>query len=87
MTKLMASAYLMFKLICQRIDLDPELVLVMWRNRPAIEIYEPGPSARPNQRIKIFSYAHSDVAAGYPFKWSATATAVQWPYNGRPSHL
>lgn len=74
MTKFMASAYLMFKLICQRVDLDPELVLVMWRNRPGIEIYEPARSARPSQRIKIFSYAHSDV----PFRWT---------YTERPSHL
>ena len=82
MTKLMASAYLMFKLVCQRIDLDPDLVLVMWRNRPPIEIYEPGLSARPSQRLKIFSYAHSDVAAGY-----STAPAVQWTDTGRPAHL
>lgn len=82
MTKLMASAYLMFKLICQRIDLDPDLVLAMWRNRPAIEIYEPDLSAHPSQRIKIFSYAHSDVAASY-----STAPAVQWTDTGRPAHL
>ena len=82
MTKLMASAYLMFKLICQRIDLDSDLVLAMWRNRPAIEIYEPDLSADPSQRIKIFSYAHSDVAASY-----STAPAVQWTDTGRPAHL
>ncbi len=81
MTKLMTGVYLMFKLISQRIDLDPDLVLVMWRNRPAIEIYEPGLSGRQRKKIKISPYP-LDVTAGYP-----VITPFKWTYTGRPSRL
>ncbi len=99
MTKFMASAYLILKLICQRIEIDPDLVLVMWCNRPAIEIYEPGLSVRQGQRLhrvkNVFPYASNEYPIVDPFEWGATATtrlglpqsSVQWPYTGRPLHL
>ena len=44
MTKFMTGAWLIFKLACQRVDLDRDLFLLMWRSQPPIEIYEPGPA-------------------------------------------
>ena len=51
MTKFMASAWLIIKLMCQRVEIDPDLILVMWCNRPAIEIYEPGLSMGQNRLV------------------------------------
>ena len=99
MTKFMAGAYLILKLICQRIEIDPDLVLVMWCNRPAIEIYEPGLSIRQSLRLyrtnNILSHTSTEYPIVNPFVWDTTATtrlnlpksSVQWPYTGRPSHL
>ncbi len=99
MTKFMAGAYLILKLICQRIEIDPDLVLVMWCNRPAIEIYEPGLSIRQSQRLhhikNILPHAPTEYPIVPPLAWSATATtrlnlpksSVQWTYIGRPLHL
>ena len=97
MTKFMASVYLILKLICQRIEIDPDLVLVMWCNRPAIEIYEPGLSIRQNQHLyrAILPHAPTEYPIVDPFVWDTTATtrqslpksSVQWPYTGRPLHL
>ena len=99
MTKFMASAYLILKLICQRIEIDPDLVLVMWCNRPAIEIYEPGLSIRQSQllhRVKnVLPYASTEYPIVSPLAWSATATtrlnlpksSGQWTYIGRPLYL
>ncbi len=99
MTKFMASAYLILKLICQRIEIDPDLVLVMWCNRSAIEIYEPGLSIRQSQRLhhikNILPHAPTEYPIIDPFMWDATVTtrlslpksSVQWPYTGRPLHL
>ena len=99
MTKFMAGAYLILKLICQRIEIDPDLVLVMWCNRPAIEIYEPGLSIRQSQRL----YRAKNVLPHTPtespiidfFVWDTTTTtrlnlpksSVQWPHTGRPLYL
>jgi len=49
MTKFMTSAWLMFRLVCQRVDIDRDLFLAMWRTHSAIEIYDPGPPAPQNQ--------------------------------------
>ena len=98
MTKFMTSVYLILKLICQRIEIDPDLVLVMWCNRPAIEIYEPGLSVRQSQRLhrvkNILFYASAEYPIADPFVWGAAATrqnlpkpSVQWTYTGRPLHL
>lgn len=97
MTKFMAGAYLILKLICQRIEIDPDLVLVMWCNRPAIEIYEPGLSIRQSQRLHlaILPHASTDYPIVDPLVWDATSTARlslpkssdQWPYTGRPLYL
>ena len=66
MTKFMAGAYLILKLICQRIEIDPDLVLVMWCNRPAIEIYEPGLSIRQSQRLHHIKNVLPHVPTEYP---------------------
>ena len=99
MTKFMAGAYLILKLICQRIEIDPDLVLVMWCNRPAIEIYEPGLSIRQSQllhRVKnVLPHAPTEYPIVDPLAWDATATtrlnlpesSVQWTYIGRPLYL
>ena len=96
MTKFMTSIYLILKLICQRIEIDPDLVLVMWCNRPAIEIYEPGLSVRQSQQLyrakNILQHASTEYPMVDPFVWDTTATtqpklSVQWPYTGRPLHL
>lgn len=97
MTKFMAGAYLILKLICQRIEIDPDLVLVMWCNRPAIEIYEPGLSIRQSQRLHraILPQASTDYPIVDPLVWDATSTtrlslpksSDQWPYTGRPLYL
>ena len=99
MTKFMAGAYLILKLICQRIEIDPDLVLVMWCNRPAIEIYEPGLSIRQSQRLhhikNILPHAPTEYPIIDPFVWGAVATtqlhlpepSVQWAYTGRPLYL
>jgi len=34
------------QLVCRRIDIDPELLLSLWQNQPAIEIYDPSPAVR-----------------------------------------
>jgi len=60
MTKFMTSAWLMLRLTCQRIDLDRDLFLTMWRNHSAIEIYEPGTVARQSE-------LHSRIDAIFPF--------------------
>ena len=97
MTKFMTSVYLILKLICQRIEIDPDLVLVMWCNRPAIEIYEPGLSVR--QSLRLYRTKSVFTSAEYPIidpvVWDTTATtrqslpkpSVQWPYARRPLHL
>ena len=99
MTKFMAGAYLILKLICQRIEIDPDLVLVMWCNRPAIEIYEPDLSIRQSQRLhhikNILPHAPTEYPIIDPFMWDATATTQlnlskasgQWTYTGRPLYL
>ena len=97
MTKFMAGAYLILKLICQRIEIDPDLVLVMWCNRPAIEIYEPGLSIRQSQRLHRAMWPHTstDYPIVDPLVWDATSTtrlslpksSDQWPYTGRPLYL
>ena len=98
MTKFMTSVYLILKLICQRIEIDPDLVLVMWCNRPAIEIYEPGLSVRQSLRLyrtnNILPHTPTEYPIGDPFVWGAAATrqnlpkpSVQWTYTGRPLHL
>ena len=73
MTKFMAGAYLILKLICQRIEIDPDLVLVMWCNRPAIEIYEPGLSIRQSQRLhhikNILPHAPTEYPIVPPLAW------------------
>jgi hypothetical protein len=93
MTKIMAGAYLILKLICQRIEIDSDLVLIMWRNRPAIEIYEPGLSIRQSWRLHraILPHTSTDFPIVNPFVWDTTSTtrlslpksSVQWPYTGR----
>ncbi len=99
MTKFMASVYLILKLICQRIEIDPDLVLVMWCNRPAIEIYEPGLSVRQSLRLyrakNVLPHAPTEYPIVDPLAWSATATnrldlsksSGQWTYIGRPLYL
>ena len=99
MTKFMAGVYLILKLICQRIEIDPDLVLVMWCNRPAIEIYEPGLSIRQSLRLyranNILPHTSTEYPIVDPFVWDTTATtrqslqksSVQWPYTGRPLYL
>lgn len=97
MTKFMAGVYLILKLICQRIEIDPDLVLVMWCNRPAIEIYEPGLSIRQNQHLyrTILPHAPTEYPIIDPFVWDTTTTtrlnlpksSVQWPHTGRPLYL
>ena len=100
MTKFMTSVYLILKLICQRIEIDPDLVLVMWCNRPAIEIYEPGLSIRQSQQLHRANNILPHTSAEYPIVdpvvWDTTAPpprlnlpkpSVQWPYARRPLHL
>ncbi len=99
MTKFMAGVYLILKLICQRIEIDPDLVLVMWCNRPAIEIYEPGISIPQSQHLyranNILPHTSTEYPIVAPFEWDAPATtrlnlpksSVQWPYTGRPLYL
>jgi hypothetical protein len=38
--------WLGLQLVCRRIDIDPELLLSLWQNQPAIEIYDPSPAVR-----------------------------------------
>lgn len=42
MKKLMLSTWLVVRLVCRGIELDRDMVLVLWRNEPAIEIFEAG---------------------------------------------
>lgn len=42
MTKIVVSAWLMLKLAFRGLEIDRDFLLVMWRNQPAIEIYESG---------------------------------------------
>ena len=60
MTKFMTSAWLMLRLTYQRIDIDRDLFLTMWRNHSAIEIYEPGNVTRQSQ-------LESRIDAIFPF--------------------
>ena len=60
MIKILASTFLMIKLVCQRLDVDWELALALWRNRPAIEIVQEDPAAR-RQAL------HARIDAAFPF--------------------
>jgi hypothetical protein len=38
--------WLVGQLICRRIEMDPEYLLLAWKNQPVIEIYDPSPAVR-----------------------------------------
>lgn len=42
MVKLVVGTWLMVKLACRSLDIDRDLFLLMWRNQPVVEIFEPG---------------------------------------------
>ena len=60
MTKFMTGAWLMLRLVCQRVEFDRDFFLAMWRNHSAIEIYDPGPSAHQSK-------LESRIDAIFPF--------------------
>lgn len=60
MTKLLISVYLMFKLTSRCLELDRDLFLLLWRNQPAIEIFEEGIGARV-RRLEV------QIDAVFPF--------------------
>ncbi len=47
MIKILASACLMARLACQRLDVDWELCLRLWRSRPVIEVILEHPGEKP----------------------------------------
>lgn len=42
MIKIVVGTWLMVKLACRSLDIDRDLFLLMWRNQPVVEIFEPG---------------------------------------------
>ena len=47
MIKILVSAILMARLACQRLDVDWELCLRLWRSQPVIEVVLEYPGEKP----------------------------------------
>ncbi len=60
MTKLFISLWLMVKLTSRGLELDRDLFLLLWRNQPAIEIFEEDMAARV-RRLEV------QIDAVFPF--------------------
>lgn len=46
MIKFLATTFLMVRLACRRLEVDWELCLAAWRNRPVIEVFLEAPATR-----------------------------------------
>lgn len=52
MVRFLASAFLMARLACQRLDVSWELCLHLWLNRPVIQVVLEEPGARREALIR-----------------------------------
>ena len=52
MLRVFAGAILMARLACQRLEVDWELCLALWRAQPAIEIVLESPGARKGRLLE-----------------------------------
>ena len=52
MIRILASALLMARLACRRLEVDWELCLALWRNRPVIEVVLEAPAERKQRLIE-----------------------------------